>query len=44
MSKHTAIGLGYNKVSIDVDAKRDRFVGTLDWSYDGALLFLKLNF
>ena len=44
MSQHTAIGLGYNKVSIDVDAKRDRFVGTLDWSYDGALLFLKLNF
>ncbi len=44
MSQHTAIGLGYNKVSIDVDAKRDRFIGTLDWSYDGALLFLKLNF
>ena len=33
-----------SKVSFDVEAKRDRFVGTLDWSYDGALLFLKLNF
>ena len=44
MSQHTALGLGYNKVSIDVDAKRENFTGTLDWAYDGALLYFKLNF
>ena len=44
MSKHTALGLGYNYVAIDADASSSDFSGSLDWSYDGALLFLKLDF
>ena len=44
INKHTALGLGYNYVSIDADATRSDFGGSLDWSYDGALLFLKLDF
>jgi len=44
MGKHTSLGLGYNYVSIDADAKRSDFSGSLDWSYDGALLFLKFDF
>lgn len=44
MSRHTSVGLGYNKVTIDADTKRSDFSGSLDWSYDGALLFLKLDF
>jgi hypothetical protein len=41
---HLSIGLGYNTVSIDVDASKARFDGSLDWQYAGALLFLKLTF
>ena len=44
MTDHTALGLGYNYVSIDADASRTDFSGSLDWSYDGALLFLKFDF
>ena len=44
MTEHTALGLGYNYVSIDADASRSDFSGSLDWRYDGALLFLKFDF
>lgn len=33
-----AVGLGYNSVSVDIDADGSDFKGALDWSYDGALL------
>ena len=33
-----AVGLGYNSVSVDVDADGSEFKGSLDWSYDGVLL------
>ena len=39
-----AVGLGYNNVSLDVDADGSDFQGTLDWTYDGALLNVKYSF
>ncbi len=42
--EHVAIGLGFNSVDIDVDANKNDFSGTLDWRYEGALLFFKLDF
>lgn len=44
MNKHAAVGLGYNYVLIEADTTKNDFNGSLDWSYDGALLFLKLDF
>jgi len=37
-------GLGYNNVSLDVDADGSDFKGSLDWSYDGALLSVAYSF
>ena len=37
-SNNFALGLGYNGVSLDVNAARRDFRGTLDWTYDGVLL------
>jgi hypothetical protein len=39
-----AVGLGYNNVSLDVDADGSDFQGALDWTYDGALLNVKYSF
>ena len=39
-----SIGIGFNRVTIDVDAAKSRFRGTLDWQYSGALAFLKFDF
>jgi opacity protein-like surface antigen len=39
-----SVGLGFNSVTIDVDASKSNFDGGLDWKYAGGLLFLKFNF
>ncbi|MGI9233505.1 MAG: hypothetical protein ACR2RD_07740 [Woeseiaceae bacterium] len=39
-----AVGLGYNNVSLDVDADGSDFQGSLDWTYDGALLNVQYSF
>jgi len=39
-----SIGLGFNSVTIDVDVSDGDYTGKIDWSYDGALLFLKFDF
>jgi hypothetical protein len=39
-----ALGLGYNRVSIDVDADGSEFNGSLDWTYDGVLLNVMYTF
>lgn len=39
-----SIGLGFNSVTIDVDASQSDFEGGLDWQYSGGLLFLKFDF
>lgn len=42
--RHFAMGLGYNSVEIDVDAQKNRFNGSLEWKYAGALLYIKLDY
>lgn len=39
-----ALGLGYNSVTIEVDSTNSDFTGSLDWSYDGVLLYVKVGF
>ena len=39
-----SLGFGVNSVSIDVDATKTSFAGSIDWQYTGGLLFLKFNF
>ena len=39
-----AVGLGYNSVTVDVDADGSDFKGALDWSYDGILLNALFSF
>ena len=44
-SQHIAVGLALNDVSLNVDATDDTgWNGTLDWGYDGILLYLKFDF
>ena len=38
------IGLGYNQFSVDVDVEKDRFNGSLDWTYKGPMLFYSASF
>lgn len=39
-----ALGVAYNFVTFDVDARRSKFAGSLDWDYDGVLLYFKVAF
>jgi hypothetical protein len=41
---HLSLGIGFNRVTIDVDATKSSFGGALDWQYSGALAFLKFDF
>jgi hypothetical protein len=38
------LGLGYNRFAVDVDVDTDKFNGTLDWAYQGPMLFLSGTF
>jgi len=40
----TALGIGYNTAALDVDLDGERTIGAIDWSYDGALVYLKFDF
>jgi hypothetical protein len=42
--EHVAIGVGLNSVKLDVDVSDSKLAGSLDWQYDGALLFFKFDF
>ena len=42
--KWLGIGLGYNRFSMDVDVERDKFDGSLDWTYSGPMLFYSASF
>jgi hypothetical protein len=42
--KWLGIGLGYNRFSMDVDVEKDRFDGSLDWTYSGPMLFYSASF
>ena len=38
------VGLGYNQFAVDVDIDKDRFNGTLDWTYRGPMLYYSASF
>jgi hypothetical protein len=42
--KWLGIGLGYNRFEIDVDVEKNRFDGSLDWTYSGPMIFYSASF
>lgn len=38
------IGIGYNQFTIDVDVEKNSFDGSLDWTYEGPMLFYSASF
>ena len=38
------LGAGYDVCTLDVDVDKDRFDGSLDWTYDGPQLFFSASF
>jgi len=42
--KWLGIGFGYNRFSVDVDVEKDKFNGSLDWTYSGPMVFYSASF
>ena len=42
--EHVAIGVGLNSVKLDVDVSDSNLAGSLDWQYEGGLIFFKFDF
>jgi hypothetical protein len=42
--EHVSFGVGLNSVRLDVDVTASNLAGSLDWQYDGGLLFFKFDF
>jgi hypothetical protein len=38
------VGVGYNRFKVDVDVEKDRFDGSLDWTYSGPMIFYSASF
>ncbi|HET9694760.1 MAG TPA: hypothetical protein VFP48_10250 [Steroidobacteraceae bacterium] len=38
------IGIGYNSFKVDVDVTKDSFNGSLDWKYNGPMIFYNASF
>ena len=38
------VGIGYNSFKVDVDVEKDRFNGSLDWTYNGPMIFYSASF
>jgi hypothetical protein len=38
------LGVGYNYFKVDVNVARNRFDGSLDWTYDGPMIFYSVSF
>jgi hypothetical protein len=38
------VGVGYNGFKVDVDVEKERFNGSLDWTYDGPMIFYNASF
>jgi len=38
------LGIGYNQFSVDVDVEKDSFNGSLDWTYEGPMIFYSASF
>ena len=43
-SKWLGVGFGYDMFKVDVDVEKDKFNGSLDWTYDGPMLFYSISF
>jgi hypothetical protein len=41
---NTALGIAYNAATIDIDTDGEDSIGEVDYSYDGALIYLKFDF
>ena len=42
--KYIGIGVGYDRFTIDVDVEKNRFTGSMDWTYSGPQVFLNFAF
>jgi hypothetical protein len=42
--KWLGVGFGYNLFSVDVDIEKDKFNGSLDWTYSGPMVFYSASF
>ncbi len=42
--KWLGLGVGYNRFALDVDATAKDFTGTLDWVYEGPIIFYNVSF
>lgn len=38
------VGVGYNRFALDVDATANDFTGTLDWVYEGPIIFYNISY
>ena len=43
-SKWLGVGIGYDMFKVDVDVEKEKFNGSLDWKYDGPMLFYSISF
>lgn len=43
-SQWLGIGLGYDRFAVDLDVAKERFDGSLDWAYQGPMLFYSATF
>jgi len=43
-NKWVGLGVGYNGFKVNVDANKDKFNGTLDWTYRGPQIFYSVKF
>ena len=43
-SQWLGIGLGYDRFAVDLDVTKDRFDGSLDWTYQGPMIFYSVGF
>jgi hypothetical protein len=42
--KWLGVGVGYERFTVDVDVDTDDFNGSLDWTYDGPMIFYNASF
>ena len=43
-SQWLGIGLGYDRFAVDLNVAKDRFDGSLDWTYQGPMIFYSATF
>jgi len=43
-SRYVGIGAGFDSFQIDVDLEKDRFTGSMEWTYSGPQVFFNVSF